>query len=135
MGRFNDRGAVMPIKRWTMPEKEKLKMYESPINQLVSDISTQMIKKQEDHLMYEVRQSIGYDIDKDELLKALQYDRNQYNKGYNEGIFDYIEAITDTEFLKLNYGIADIDIHFITSFSPKKVIEDYTYYKHSTFCE
>ena len=110
-------------------------MYESPITQIMSDISSQIVKNQEDHLMCEVRQSIGYDIDKEELLKALQYDRYQYEKGYNEALTEYIEAITDSNFLQLNYGISDIDIHFITSFSPKKVIEDYNYYKHSTFCE
>ncbi len=27
-------------------------------------------------------QNVGVNVDKDELLKALQYDRNQYQKGY-----------------------------------------------------
>ena len=29
-------------------------------------------------------QKIGVYVDKDELLKALQYDRNQYQKGYDD---------------------------------------------------
>lgn len=110
-------------------------MYESPITQLMSDITTQMVRDQEDRLMCEVRQTIGYDIDKEELTKALQYDRYQYEKGYKEALTDYVEAITDSEFLKLNYGIPDIDIHFIVSFHPNKVIEDYKSYKYANECE
>ena len=29
-------------------------------------------------------QNVGVNVDKDELLKALQYDRGQYQKGYND---------------------------------------------------
>ena len=29
-------------------------------------------------------QNVGVNVDKDELLKALQYDRNQYQKGYDD---------------------------------------------------
>ena len=61
-------------------------MYESPITKIVSDISSQVVKNQEDQLICEVRQKIGYDIDKDELIKALNYDREQYDKGYLDGL-------------------------------------------------
>lgn len=30
-------------------------------------------------------QNVGVDVSKDELIKALQYDRGQYQKGYEDG--------------------------------------------------
>lgn len=56
-------------------------MYESPIEKIVKDIQ----KADEDHLMFTVESSIGYAVDKEELIKALQYDRKQYEKGYEDG--------------------------------------------------
>lgn len=52
-------------------------MYECPINIIMSDIETQF----EQEVLKAVQQ---YDIsvDKDELVKALNYDRQQYEKGY-----------------------------------------------------
>lgn len=61
-------------------------MYESPINQVVSKILSEMKEYEDDQLMCEVRQTIGYDIDKAELVRALQYDREQYKKGYADGL-------------------------------------------------
>lgn len=60
-------------------------MYESPITQNIADIATQIRKAQDGRLIYEVQQAIGYEIDKEELIKALRYDRNQYEKGYEDG--------------------------------------------------
>lgn len=57
-------------------------MYESPITQMVSQIQTEM----ETELLYKVSQAVGYSIDKDELVKALKYDRGQYEKGYADGL-------------------------------------------------
>lgn len=66
-------------------------MYESPITKLMSDISSQMIKEDEDHLMHEVTRAVGYEIDKDELLRALRYDREQYRRGYNDGTREVLQ--------------------------------------------
>lgn len=60
-------------------------MYESPITQILSDISSQVREAQDGRLIYEVQQAIGYEIDKEELLRALRYDRDQYQKGYKDG--------------------------------------------------
>lgn len=59
-------------------------MYESPINLFVSDIATQVDKQIEATIVTAV-QKVGIDVDKDELIKALAYDRNQYEKGYRDG--------------------------------------------------
>lgn len=61
-------------------------MYENIINKLMGEMKTQMIKDEEDQLMVQVTQAIGYDVDKDELIKALNYDRQQYEKGYKDGL-------------------------------------------------
>ena len=54
--------------------------YESPIKA----IETKMQFEFEGELMRAVK-SLGFDVDKDELLRALQYDREQYAKGYLAG--------------------------------------------------
>ena len=63
-------------------------MYESPIqlNYLDNMINEIARKKTEDteNYIYECIQNIGVAVDKDELVRALQYDRDQYNKGYND---------------------------------------------------
>jgi hypothetical protein len=61
-------------------------MYENPITEVMSDISTQIIQEKENQLMMQFRQTLGYDIDKNELIKALQYDRDQYRKGYADAM-------------------------------------------------
>jgi len=54
--------------------------YESPIE----IISGKMRMEQENHI-FKVIQDYGVNVDKDELIKALQYDRDQYEKGYING--------------------------------------------------
>lgn len=36
-------------------------------------------------------QSYGINVDKDELIKALKYDRQQYEKGYKDGAKKFVE--------------------------------------------
>lgn len=59
--------------------------YESPIK--IDHENEEMIRKvmnaEEAYIMYQV--NLVVDVDKDELLKALQYDRDQYEKGYADG--------------------------------------------------
>lgn len=59
--------------------------YESPITRIQNQLLGEMVKKEEDQFMCEVRRTIGYQIDKAELIKALNYDRDQYEKGYQDG--------------------------------------------------
>jgi len=60
-------------------------MYEDPIIISQRQISENIIKQTEDEIVYEIQRQVMIDIDKDELLKALQYDRDQYNQGYADG--------------------------------------------------
>lgn len=61
-------------------------MYDSPIDKIIGEMKSQMVKDEEGNLMVQVSQTIGYNIDKDELIKALNYDRQQYEKGYEDGL-------------------------------------------------
>jgi Protein of unknown function (DUF551). len=67
-------------------------MYESPITAMISDITTEMQQEQDREIMNAIL-SVGISVDKDELVKALSYDRQQYGKGYAEG---YAAAQADT---------------------------------------
>jgi hypothetical protein len=51
--------------------------YQSPIEM----IATEMQTKYEDDCV-SVCQIYGFNVNKEELKKALEYDRDQYNKGY-----------------------------------------------------
>jgi hypothetical protein len=59
--------------------------YKSPITKIEQEIASQIVETEEGKLMYEVQKAIGYSIEKEELIKALQYDRGQYEKGYKDG--------------------------------------------------
>lgn len=56
-------------------------MYKSPIEIIQGQLQMQM----EDNIMKAV-QSVHVNVDKEELLRALQYDRQQYNKGYADAL-------------------------------------------------
>lgn len=60
-------------------------MYESPIAIIEQKILNEQKKQLKNALMYEIRTNYQIDVDKDELIRALQYDREQYEKGYQDG--------------------------------------------------
>lgn len=55
-------------------------MYESPI----TIINEQIERHYEDEIMTAVIKT-GVHVDRDELIKAISYDRQQYEKGYSDG--------------------------------------------------
>ena len=60
-------------------------MYESPINIIHGQMQTQM-----EGDIFRAVQSYAVDVDKGELLRALKYDRDQYDKGYADGRSDAV---------------------------------------------
>ena len=36
--------------------------------------------------VYKLIMSVGVSVDKEELIRALNYDRDQYNAGYKDGV-------------------------------------------------
>ncbi len=67
-------------------------MYKSPIDVLITDIQHQ-IAEQQDEQVYKAVVSVGINVDKEELLRALQYDRHQYAKGHLDGTADAMASI------------------------------------------
>ena len=63
-------------------------MYKSPI-----EIFTEEIQYHFDNNIVEAVQKYDIQVDKEELLKALIYDRDQYDKGYQDGYRAGREAI------------------------------------------
>lgn len=71
-------------------------MYKSPITIIESTIdsfSKAIIKQKDDAIFAEIQHSFGVDLDREELIRALKYDRDQYNKGYADGIRDAMEEL------------------------------------------
>ena len=59
-------------------------MYNSPIKMLITDIQHQIVKQHDEEIYQAVLNYIP-NIDKAELIRALQYDRDQYEKGFQDG--------------------------------------------------
>ena len=55
--------------------------YESPITQIVSDMQMEY-----ENGVVRAVQNVGFHVNKEELAKALAYDRGQYDKGYEDGL-------------------------------------------------
>ena len=58
--------------------------YKSPIEVIIGQMRMEHEKRLEGNVMT-VIQEYGITADKDELIRALQYDRGQYDKGYEDG--------------------------------------------------
>ena len=67
-------------------------MYKSPIEMLISDIQHQIVNQQDEQIYQAVVHYIP-NVNKAELLRALQYDRNQYEKGYMDGKRDAMNEL------------------------------------------
>lgn len=67
-------------------------MYKSPIELLVMDIQNQIMKQQDEEIYQAVLHYIP-NVDKAELIRALKYDRDQYEKGYRDGKADAMESL------------------------------------------
>ena len=63
----------------------KQNKYKSPIEIKQYDVEKDIAKWVEDKIHAEIVQQFGVFVDKDELVKALYYDRGQYEKGWIDG--------------------------------------------------
>ena len=74
--------------------------YKSPIEITYGQFRLEQEKRIEGEV-FKAIQDYGINIDKDELIKALQYDRDQYRKGFEDGYRDGISPIAP----KTNFDI------------------------------
>jgi hypothetical protein len=83
-------------------------MYKSPIT-----IITGQIKYEIENEIYRAVQEVGVSVDKEELIKALQYDREQYIKGYTDGIKKFAHQLKILLEAKAKlYSLSDKDCEF-----------------------
>ena len=54
--------------------------YESPIVMFANNVQTDY-----ENGIIKAVQNVGFNVNKEELIKALQYDRGQYEKGFTDG--------------------------------------------------
>lgn len=69
-------------------------MYKSPIEIVVGNFQDMIIQQQENQTLQAI-QKIGVNVDKEELLKALKYDRKQYSKGFKDGVIGFAERLNE----------------------------------------
>jgi len=78
-------------------------MYKSPI-EIIYEIQSG-VKMQIENGILEAVGHYGINVDKDELIRALQYDRQQYEKGYDDGKAEALQWIPCSEKLPFaEYG-------------------------------
>ena len=65
-------------------------MYESPIMLMTQEITQKIIEERENYIHSQIVEQYGIFVDKEELIKALQYDRQQYEKGYTDAILSSV---------------------------------------------
>ncbi len=70
-------------------------MYKSPIDVLYKDVVTKL----EDGILKAV-QIVNITVDKQELIKALQYDRDSYSRGYMDGMNHENADVIPIEWIK-----------------------------------
>ena len=108
-------------------------MYKSPIELYIEQAVKSIEEQRDNQICSYITEKFDVQVDREELIKALQYDRHQYEKGYKEGakesLATYQAALLDTEFLKYNYGIKKVDAYFISYFGPEAVVNDYKEWK------
>lgn len=65
-------------------------MYESPVKLIYDQMQTKV-----EGDIYRAIQTYGITVDKDELIRALQYDRNQYDEGFQDGFQKGVKALAE----------------------------------------
>jgi len=80
---------IRNLAKWMDESKMRAEFtdYESPITMYINHVTNQVIEERDNAVVGMVSEQIGLNIDKEELLKALQYDRDQFEAGYRKGYF------------------------------------------------
>ena len=75
----------MNIDDISIDDIEHLMNYQSPVQLAINKWTDEIIKQEDNCIMAQIKHQIGVEVDKDELIKALDYDREQYSKGFKNG--------------------------------------------------
>ena len=95
-------------------KKNLLEGYESPIEMHIRQTTERITEQRENELMMRVEQEIGFRVDKNELVKALQYDREQYQEGFKAALSTREKAVNKwipvNEYLPMYSGLYLVSI-------------------------
>lgn len=72
-------------------------MYEAPIQLAMTDLQSELNTDIENNVMLILKQHYNISVDKDELLRALDYHRFQYKKGYSDGQNDIFNELIEAK--------------------------------------
>ena len=92
MSDYNGDPLKFRFKEGCLERLESIYNYRSPIEMIATEVQT----KYENECV-SVCQRYGFNVDRDELAKALAYDRNQYDKGFKDG---YTQALKEQQELR-----------------------------------
>lgn len=70
-------------------------MYESPIKLEFTEPVIEALKNEADEYIVRAVQKMAVQVDKGELARALQYDRDQYLKGYTDAVEELQAELED----------------------------------------
>lgn len=65
--------------------KNALEGWVSPIELIYREAETEFVKHTEEGIMAKIESTLEVKVDRDELIKAMHYDREQYRKGCENG--------------------------------------------------
>ena len=88
--------------------------YESPITGFVSNIVEQFEKAREDEICATIKEQYAIDVNREELIKALNYDRGQYNKGYSDG-YKEAERLYARKWIPVSERLPEINVDVIVT--------------------
>jgi hypothetical protein len=93
-------------------------MYQSPFKLFFPKLEEEIcnIAKKQDQMVFDAVAKVGVTVDKEELIRALKYDRDQYNRGFNDGIMAAADELVRCKdcvnycgFDHCKNGICDVD--------------------------
>ena len=98
MSDYNGEPLKFRFKEGQLEQLESMYNYKSPIEMIATEFQEKYEKE-----CVSICQRYGFNVDKDELAKALAYDRNQYDKGFKDG---YNQALKEQQ--ELREGIMNL---------------------------
>ncbi len=93
--------------------------YKSPIHLFETNPIIDKIRDEADSFIFRAVQNVCVDIDKEELIKALRYDRHQYEKGFAEGFAECKNTICkNCRRVAEEYDAEKYDLHSLCTHCP-----------------
>jgi glutamate synthase domain-containing protein 1 len=105
--------------------------YEPPIQAFIGQMRIEHERTLESETIKAVR-AIDVSVDKEELIKALQYDRNQYEKGYINGYNAKASEVAEEIFAEIEKKIS-LDLDVICKEKDELIYKGF--FSHALLCE